>query len=55
MVCTGNVDNSSKQDIIVKFNKDSLAAKWFGSNDKNFLDDFLKEEGAELPVFEKIK
>ena len=55
VVCTGKVDNPSKQDIIIKFNKDSLAAKWFGSNDKNFLDDFLKEEGAEQPVFEKIK
>jgi len=55
VVCPGKVDNSSKQDIIIKFNKDSLAAKWFGSNDKNFLDDFLKEEGAEPPVFEKIK
>jgi len=55
VVCTGNVDNPSKQDITIKFNKDSLAAKWFGSNDKNFLDDFLKEEGAEPPVFEKIK
>ena len=55
LVCTGKVDNSSNEDITIKFNKDSLAAKWFGSNDKNFLDDFLKEEGAEPPVFEKIK
>ena len=55
LVCTGKVDNSSNEDITIKFNKDSLAAKWFGSNDKNFLDGFLKEEGAEPPVFEKIK
>ena len=55
VVCTGKVDNSSNEDITIKFNKDSLAAKWIGSNDKNFLDDFLKEEGAEPPVFEKIK
>ena len=55
MVSTGKVDNSSNEDITIKCNKDSLAAKWFGSNDKNFLDDFLKEEGAEPPVFEKIK
>ena len=54
LVCTGKVDKRN-EDITIKFNKDSLAAKWFGSNDKNFLDDFLKEEGAEPPVFEKIK
>ena len=36
LVCTGKVDNSSNEDITIKFNKDSLAAKWFGSNDKNF-------------------
>ena len=45
LVCTGKVDNSSNEDITIKFNKDSLAAKWFGSNDKNFLDDFLKQAG----------
>ena len=55
MVCTGKVDNSSNEDITIKFNKDSLAAEWFGSYDKNFLDDFLNVEGAEPPVFEKIK
>ena len=54
LVCTGKVDKRN-EDITIKFNKNSLAAKWFGSNDKNFLDDFLKEEGAEPPVFEKIK
>ena len=54
LVCTGKVDKRN-EDITIKFNKDSLAAKWFASNDKNFLDDFLKEEGAEPPVFEKIK
>ena len=55
VVCTGNADNSSKEDIKIKFNKDSLAATWFGSNDKNHMDSFLKGEGAEPPVFEKVK
>ena len=36
LVCTGKVDNSSNEDITIKFNKDSLAAKWFGSNEKTF-------------------
>tara|TARA_A100001037_G_scaffold249298_1_gene231961 strand:+ start:151 stop:534 length:384 start_codon:yes stop_codon:yes gene_type:complete len=55
VVCTGKADNLSNEDIAIKFNKDSLAATWFGSNDKNHMDKFLKEEGAEPPVLEKIK
>ena len=55
VVCAGKADNSSNEDIAIKFNKDSLAATWFGSNDKNHMDDFLKGSGAEPPVLEKIK
>ena len=54
MVCTGKASNSSNEDVSIKFNKDSLAATWFGSNDKNHMDDFM-EEGVEPPVLEKIK
>ena len=55
VVCTGKVDNSSNEDITIKFNKDSLTATWFGPNDRNEMDEFLKEEGAVPPVLEKVK
>jgi len=55
VVCAGKAENSSDEDVTIKFNKDSLAATWFGSNDKNHMDVFLKDSGAEPPVFEKVK
>ena len=55
VVCTGKVDNSSNEDITIKFNKDSLTATWFGPNDRKEMDEFLKEEGAVPPVLEKVK